>query len=418
MPRRRLTRKRVIAAVVAVLAAGGTVTYLWTAGHTHPTSTGSPVTITDEYVKVSSGTMTQTVSASGTLTPADDDTLTFEVSGTVTAVDVTTGQKVTKGQTLATVASTALSDQVSADKATLTSDEDRLTSDENSSASTSSTDSDEAQITSATSTLSTAETDLADATLKATFSGLVASVDLAVGDVVGSGTQGSSAGSSTAASSTTSSSGDGITVISADTYTLTTSVDDTEVSEVKAGDQVNITPGGSSTEIYGTVASVSLIASSSDSSSSSSSSVAAFPVVIDVTGTPTGLFPGDSATGNIIVKQIQNAVEVPTAAISYANGQATVAKVVRGSHTTVEVTTGVTLNGETQITNGLETGDTIVEQVAKFGAGSGSSRSLFGNSSSGRTSGGGNFPSGSGNFPGGPGGNQSGTPGAPTGGGS
>ena len=55
--------------------------------------------------------MTQTVSASGTLTPADDDTLTFAVPGTVTAVDVTTGQKVTTGQTLATIDSTALSDQ-------------------------------------------------------------------------------------------------------------------------------------------------------------------------------------------------------------------------------------------------------------------------------------------------------------------
>jgi macrolide-specific efflux system membrane fusion protein len=131
-----------------------------------------------------------------------------------------------------------------------------------------------------------------------------------------------------------------------------------------------------------------------------------------VTGSPTGIYPGDSATASIIVKQIQNAVEVPAAAISYSNGQATVTEVVNGSHTTVDVTTGVTLNGATQITSGLKSGDTIVEQVAKFNAGSGNARTLFGGSTSGRTGAGtgtgsapgGGFPGGANFSGGGPGG--------------
>jgi membrane fusion protein, macrolide-specific efflux system len=143
------------------------------------------------------------------------------------------------------------------------------------------------------------------------------------------------------------------------------------------------------------VASVSLIASSS--STSSDSTVASFPVVIDVTGAPSGVYPGDSATTSIIVKEIANAIEVPTAAISYQTGQATVTKVVGGSHVSQAVTTGVSLNGETQITSGLGAGDTVVEQAAKLSTSGGTSKSLFGGTSTRRGTGtGGEFPAGGG----------------------
>ncbi len=184
--RRRLTRTRVIAGAVAVcvLAGGGTAAYLATAGSQPSSAAASPMSVTEENVKVSTGTMRQTASASGTLQPAEDSDLTFAVSGPVTAVDVTTGQKVTKGQTLATVDPTALADQAAADEASLTSAQDRLTTDEDAGASTSTIDSDEAQITSATTQLGSAQTDLANATLKATFSGTVAASGLARGDSV------------------------------------------------------------------------------------------------------------------------------------------------------------------------------------------------------------------------------------------
>ena len=192
--KRRLTRRRLAAGVVAVCVLGGGGAGIWAATRNGgSSSTASPVTVTNENVKVTTGTMKQTVSASGTLEPTNDSDLTFAVSGTVTAVDVTTGQTVVAGQTLATLDPTALVDQVSAGQATLTSDEDRLTTDQADSASASTIDSDEAQITAAQSQLATAETSLADATLKATFSGTVASVDLTVGTVVSAG--GGSSGS-------------------------------------------------------------------------------------------------------------------------------------------------------------------------------------------------------------------------------
>ncbi len=65
---------------------------------------------------------------------------------------------------------------------------------------------------------------------------------------------------------------------------------------------------------------------------SQSSDVTTFPVVIDVTGNPTGLYAGATADVSIIVKQLNDVTEVPTGAISYGtNGQATVTKVVNGA---------------------------------------------------------------------------------------
>ena len=76
----------------------------------------------------------------------------------------------------------ALSDEVAANQATVTSDKDKLSTDEADSALTSQIDSDEAAVTSAESQLATAVADLSDAALKATFSGTVAAapVDLYV----------------------------------------------------------------------------------------------------------------------------------------------------------------------------------------------------------------------------------------------
>jgi membrane fusion protein, macrolide-specific efflux system len=421
-PRRRWRRRNIIVAAAAIVVLG-TVLGVWLSTGS---SASSPLEVTTQVVKVTTGTMKQTVSASGTIEPASTADLNFGVSGKVTAVNVATGQTVTAGQTLATVDSSALQVDVESAQASLTSAQDKLTTDQSADAEASQIDSDEASVTTAETQLTTAQTDLADANLTSTIAGTVASVDLIVGQQV-SGTDSSSSGSSTtgtsatgltgasgattgastggstgassassSASSTTSSSSAQITVISTDSYTVSTTVDDTQVGEVKVGDQAVITPENSTTAVYGTVTSVGLVASSS-------STVAAFPVTIAVTGSPTGLYAGSTATVSIVTKEITNAVQVPTAAISYSGGNATVTAVVNGSHVVKSVTTGQVSSGYTQITSGLKSGDKVVEQVVKFNASAaGGGRSLFGGSSSsgstggfsGRFSGGGGFPGG------------------------
>lgn len=401
--RRRITGKRLaIATAVAVVAAGAGIGIWLATRNSSGSSASSLISVTTEKVTVTTGTLKQTVTASGTLAPAQDSDVTFGVAGTVTAVDVSTGELVVAGQTLATIDPTAISDEVAADQATLTSDQDRLATDEADGAAASQIDSDQAAVTTAEANLAAEQADLTDTTLTAPFAGTVAAVNLAVGDQVsagsgasaasgastGSGGGGSasgfagasSAGASAAGSSAaSSSSGDGITIISSSTFNVSTSVDDTEIGQIKVGDQADITVTGSTAEIYGTVSAVSLIASSG------SSSVAAFPVTIAVTGSPSGLYAGASATVSIITEQLDNVVEVPTAAISYTSGNPTVTEVEGGHEVTVAVTTGISASGETQITSGVKAGDTILERVVKFKTAAGGARSLFGGSGTGST---------------------------------
>jgi macrolide-specific efflux system membrane fusion protein len=395
-PRRLWRRRNIVALVVVVVLVGAGLTYWLTSG----SASSSPLEVTTQVVSVTTGTMKQSVSASGTIEPTSQAGLDFGVSGKVTAVNVVAGQKVTAGETLAAIDPSALQADVDSAQSSLTSVQAKLSGDESASASTSQIDSDEASVSTAETQLTTAQTNLADANLTSTIAGTVASVDLIVGQQVsGSGTSSSSQSStastggsastsgsastgaasggstSSAASSSTSSSAQ-VEVISTDSFMVSTTVDDTQVGQVKTGDQAVITPSNSTANAYGTVTSVGLVASSS-------SDVATFPVTIAVTGSPTGLYAGSTATVSIIVKQINDAVQVPTAAISYSGGQATVTAVVNGSHVTRSVTTGEVSSGDTQITSGLSAGDKVVERVVKFNpSAAGGGRSLFGGSGS------------------------------------
>ncbi len=350
----RRHRAAIIAVAVVMLAGTGGLIYWATSG----SSTPAGLVVTTQVVPVTTGTIQQTVASSGTIQPASQANLNFAVSGTVTAVDVKAGQTVTSGQVLATVDTTALSEEVSAAQAQLSSANARLAADEASSAATTQIDSDQAAVTSAESSLSNAQTALGDASLTSSISGTVASVSLTVGQQVtgtGSGGNGNAASSASGAGSSTQ-----IVVIGTNSYIVNTTVDDTEIGQIADGDQATIVPTGSSTTDYGTVASISLIGTQS-------SNVTTFPVVIDVTGSPTGLYAGSTAAVNIIVKQLNNVTEVPTAAISYnSNGQATVTQVVNGTHVVKPVTVGAAARGETQITNGVTAGDKVLERVVTF----------------------------------------------------
>lgn len=386
-----------LVAVGVVVIAAAIALPLWlTSGS--PTPVG--LSVTTVTVPVTTGTIQQTVTSSGTIEPASQANLNFAVSGTVTAVDVKAGQTVTAGQTLATVDTTALSEQVNAAQAQLSAANDRLASDEANGASTSQIDSDQSSVTSAESSLSTAQTNLNGASLTSTIAGTVASVNLTVGQLVsasgtgnGSGANGTGSNGTGGTGSTGSSSSE-IEVIGTDSYIVNTTVDDTQIGQIADGDQVNITPssssstpGGSSTTVYGTVGSISLIGSQS-------SNVTTFPVMINVTGNPSGLYAGASADVSIIVKQLNNVTEVPTQAISYnSSGQAYVTEVVNGAHVVKDVTVGAAENGETQILSGVAPGAKVLERQIKFNAPAGGTGGIFGGNG---TKGG--FPGGGGGF--------------------
>ena len=370
---RWLRHKRVLIAVAVVLAAGGGV-----GGWLASSSPATPaVTTTTSIVTASYGTVSQTASATGTIEPASQADVDFAVAGQVTAVDVSVGQTVSAGQTLATVDPSALQADLDAAEATLDSDESKLSSDTSSGAPGEELTADQAAVTAAKSAVTSAQDSLNDATLTAPIAGEVAEVNLAVGQQVSGtgGTGGNTGNSGTSNSSSfaeadsgatssgtngssSSSSGDQIVIVDTSSWLVDASVDDSSIGEIEQGDQADIVPEGSDTTVYGTVGSIGLIASSS-------SGVASFPVTVDVTGDPSGLYTGLTADLTIIVKQLSDVLTVPTAALRYENGGTEVEMVQNGRDVMQPVTVGISSGGEAQITSGLVAGDQVVETFVR-----------------------------------------------------
>jgi membrane fusion protein, macrolide-specific efflux system len=348
---------------IAVLVVGGSVGgWLLTqsTASAGPSYTLAPVITT---------TMRQTVSSSGTIEPATTGTLSFSAEGQVTAVDVTAGQHVTKGQALATEDSPTLEAQVAQAKATLAGDESRLDQDESSGASSAQVDADQAAVDADQSSLDSANTALAGATLTSPTDGIVTAVGYTVGAQVsgsgggggGGGGSGGSGGGGSGGSGGSGSSGssEAITVVSYDDV-IDANVDASVVDQIKDGDQVVITASGAPGPASGTVASIGLTANTS-------SGVATFPVTIDVTGSTAGLYAGASASVTIIYHQLANVLAVPAAAVTPGpNGASQVTVMVNGRQVQKNVTTGLTSGGLTQITSGLTPGETVVVNIVKI----------------------------------------------------
>lgn len=365
-------RRWLVLGVTVVALAGAGAWYLL-----KPDPGSSPTAITQT---VSRGTYKTTVSATGTITPKKDADLAFTSSGTVTDVYVEAGDVVQQGDVLARIDDSALIAQRDAAQAQLTAARSQLA--EDSGASASQVASDRAAVASAQSALAQAEDALENATLRAPFTGQVSAVGYSVGDVAGSG------GNQPAADSSSSSTG--VTVITPHKLLVTANVSASDVSTLKTGMQAEITPTGGGDPVYGTVTEIGTIASASDSGA------AQFPVTISVTGTPTGLYPGSSASVAITVKQATDVLAVPTQALHTEDGSTYVYVVSGGKRTRTTVTVGTTYGAQTEVKSGLKEGDTV--EVISFRAGGG------GNAPSGglfQRNGNGDGPTFNGNFPGG-----------------
>ncbi len=211
-----------------------------------------------------------------------------------------------------------------------------------------------------------------------------------------------------------------------------------------AGDQAELTvtgsagAAGSAQPIFGTIQSVGLI-------STSTSDTAAYPVVVQVTGSPDGLHDGTAVSVSLIYKQLTNVLTVPSAAVHSVNGQqvvyvmpadsaaaasasvaasaaadpsaaaaapgsaggqtdgtpggfaarAAAASVDVSAATTVPVTVGDTDGTATEITDGLSEGDLVVVTTT---VGTGRTGTGTGNPTGGRLGGGAGGFGGNGGF--------------------
>jgi len=360
--------------LVAVVLIGAGAWYRF-----RPDAANAPTSIT---ATVARGTYKTTVSATGTITPKKSSDLAFTSSGTVTKVLVAPGDAVQQGDVLATIDDTALIAQRDAASAQLSAARTQLS--EDAGASSSQISADEASVAAAQSSLTQAQDAVDNATLRAPFTGTVSAVGYSVGDVAGSG------GNQPAADSSSSSSG--ITVITPRKLLVAANVSSSDVSALKKGMQAEITPTGGGDPVYGTVTEIGRIASASDSGA------AQFPVTISVTGTPTGLYPGSSASVAITTKQATDVLAVPTQAL-HSDSSGTYVYVVSGTkRTRTTVTIGTAYGAQTEVKSGLKEGDTV--EVINFktsGGGNAPGGGVFNRGKGGTDNG----PTFSGNFPGG-----------------
>ena len=127
-PVNRRTRFAVTGLAALVLASGGV--WLWA----QPSAASQLVT-----GAVTSGDLTQTVSATGTVSDEGTASVSFPTAATVTAVQVAVGDQVTAGQVLATLDTTALQSALDEADLTLAEAKESLTQAQDSSTTTAST---------------------------------------------------------------------------------------------------------------------------------------------------------------------------------------------------------------------------------------------------------------------------------------
>jgi multidrug efflux pump subunit AcrA (membrane-fusion protein) len=412
-----LWRRPVVIVPAAIVIIGGAVFFGLRAGKSNAANAQASAT-SERLYTVELTTMQQTVSASGTIEPADTEDLSFTSAGTVTAVNVKAGQKVKKGAVVATIDSAALQSALQQANATYQSAQAQLTDDESAGASSAQIASDEAGVAAQKANVAAAYADLLGASLTSPIYGTVATVDLTVGeslsstgssgtDITGTGNgsgRSPSSGSNSNGAGGNSNNGSGnsstaqIEVVS-NSFVVNLSVDTATVGKVKVGQTATVTPttssgtsrgngafgfpgggfalgnfgggannntnGNSQTNTAvgasatGTVTSVGTVASSS-------SGVATFPVVITIDGIPDAFHAGASASASIVYSQKPNVLAVPVSAVTQSGGASYVTVSTNGKTSKRTVTTGTTANGQIEITSGVEAGDQVVVTVPNF----------------------------------------------------
>lgn len=348
-PSWRRPRRLVLVLSLVVLASAAAGAWLLLRGD-------EPAAATPTTATVGTQTLKQTVTASGTLEAATTDQLSFDVSGTVTAVYVEPGDTVRAGQRLAALGHDVLQAQLDAARSELDAAEAARSEHLADGSSEEQTSADEAAVRAAESGLEQAQEARADAVLRATSAGTVTAVGIEVGDSAGSSGGSPSAGSATTSDASADSSTATITVVSAGRFVVDATVASSDIEKVTTGLQAEITVSGVDETVYGTVAEVGLVATAD------STGAAAFPVTIEVTGERDDLYAGTAADLSVVVSQRTDVLTVDSRAIRTDGDTTYVEKVTdaaTGATTRIEVRTGETSGMATEVVSGLAEGDVV-----------------------------------------------------------
>ncbi|MFB7472510.1 efflux RND transporter periplasmic adaptor subunit [Kitasatospora sp. NPDC056184] len=226
---------------------------------------------------------------------------------------------------------------------------------------------DDAAVAQAEQQLATAQTNLANAraalagtTLTASVDGTVASVAGKAGDTVGSTGGGSSSASSGTKSSTGSSTApSGFIVLTNPTgMQVTANFSELDSLKLKKGEAATVTLNAQSDSTFN--ASVLSVSPLPVSGSGGGSSAVQYAATLQLSGDVGKLRTGLSATVSVVTGEADNALSLPTAALS-GTGASRTATVVHADGGTERVTVEVGVEGDTtvQVLSGLAEGDTV-----------------------------------------------------------
>ncbi|MEV6968062.1 biotin/lipoyl-binding protein [Hamadaea sp. NPDC051192] len=335
----------------ALLVGGGAWAYTLLNGD----GGGSTGTSTARTGTVAQGTVTASVTASGTVASATTMNHNFVTSGTVTSIKVAVGDKVTKGQVLATVDSTETAASLATAKANLTDAKSAL-ADAKDEFDDDSDQVEQAQrsVTSAQNAYDSAKRAQDGTTLKAGMAGTVTAMN---GTVGGSSAGSSSSSGGSGGNSTSSSSGSSAFIVLSDMDKLqvSASVPESDATRLKLKQSAQVTWNAlANTTAEGLVTTIS-------PTSTTSGGVTSYPIVISLNTVPTGAKLGQSVSISVVVSKVENVLYVPAAAVKSAGNLKTVTVVKdNGAQETRTVTVGVEGDSYTEIKSGLTAGEKVV----------------------------------------------------------
>lgn len=350
----RPKRTIAVAAVLVVVAAAGAGLW-WSRANA---STGPAY----RTAVAGSHHVEETLATVAVIEPVTQATVTFPVDGTVAAVDVADGDIVGVGDALAQLATEDLQDAVDEAQASLASAQlthrqavdgelsggggaggapDPSADPQAAAAGTSTVSSQDLvvyqeAVEAAEANLAVAQQAVQQATIASPIDGMVVDVSLAVGDTV------------TAASDT-----QAVTIVSDDGYELTTDVDVADLTDIEVGQPVTIVPDTDPTQtVAGEV--VEIAVTPTDGTTS-------YAVTIGVSGDYSHLRNGGLATATISLATADAEVAVPTSALTPQGADHTVTvRELDGTTSTRTVTVGAVGPAWTEITAGLDAGETVV----------------------------------------------------------
>jgi HlyD family secretion protein len=195
--------------------------------------------------------------------------------------------------------------------------------------------SDQANIDTAEAQLTNAQQSLHEGTLSSPIAGTVVSVGIAVGDTV-------SADSST----------DIITIVGTKSYEVQATLDSSQISSVKVGQDSTVEVDGVNQSLSGTVSQVGPV--------QSGDSGYTYPVVVSLPDSASGIFTGSSADVNISTGAVSHVVAVPTSAVQTVGSTSYVEELDKGVLTRKVVKIGMVGDEYTQVLSGLAPRQSVV----------------------------------------------------------